>query len=394
MDWPSFTSGAFLACVALFALCALAFTHRMRSQFLLWVFIRAVMIGVLVVTFAPLGDFVFATPENATLVRVIATDLSIALTGPLLATYIEPEIAVPRVRKLLWAMLPGGAMLATLAPSIAYAGRLDWLHDFLILVLLGMLITGIAKALQAGSRPARFQAIAWAPGLAVGLVALYHELLLMGPMPIYAQAMLAAFLIEFVVTAAGIADGFMVMKRQRDEAYRDIDQARLASATDPLTGIANRRGLAREFAKSPRGRPDAVAVIDCDHFKRVNDMFGHDVGDEVLIAVAQALESEAAFPARMGGEEFVALLYGSDWQRHAERIRRQITIAVMEAVPELPFPVTASAGATAITAQDSLDDAFKRADKALYAAKDAGRDRLLVQSQGGTIGPRLVVKSA
>jgi diguanylate cyclase (GGDEF)-like protein len=131
-------------------------------------------------------------------------------------------------------------------------------------------------------------------------------------------------------------------------------------------------------------------VIDCDHFKRINDMFGHDVGDEVLIAVAEGLKHDNVFPARQGGEEFVVLLYGDDWQRLAETVRRRITISVLELVPEVPFPVTASAGLTQVGEQDTLDSAVKRGDDALYAAKDAGRDTLLLWQDGKHSQPRLV----
>ena len=118
-------------------------------------------------------------------------------------------------------------------------------------------------------------------------------------------------------------------------------------------------------------------MVDCDHFKRINDQFGHDVGDNVLCAIARSLDNEQLFAARLGGEEFVLLLYGENWQEAAELARRGITLAVRDAVPELPYPITASAGLAALEDADTLNTAMKRADRALYAAKEAGRNRSL-----------------
>ena len=143
---------------------------------------------------------------------------------------------------------------------------------------------------------------------------LTYELSTGQPMPYWQVAALFAILADFLFTGVGVIDGFMVIKRQRDAAVADVREARIAVATDPLTDIANRRGLALRFRDSGHARPRGLAVIDCDQFKRINDMFGHDVGDEVLIAVAEGLKHDNVFPARQGGEEFVVLLYGDDWQ--------------------------------------------------------------------------------
>ena len=168
-----------------------------------------------------------------------------------------------------------------------------------------------------------------------------------------------------------------------------------AALVDPMTGLYNRRYAIPHLAHTLRqsalsGASFAVMMADLDHFKRINDMFGHDTGDEVLIAVAEGLKQENVFPARQGGEEFVVLIYGEDYQRLAETVRRQITLSVLEKVPEVPFPVTASAGLTEVRPNDTLDSAVKRGDEALYAAKDAGRDQLLLWQDGKHSQPRLV----
>lgn len=166
-----------------------------------------------------------------------------------------------------------------------------------------------------------------------------------------------------------------------------IERARLhasleeLAARDTLTGLVNRRvfeeTLVREVARSKRTRePLSLVVVDVDHFKRVNDIHGHHVGDEVLRHVGKALGGSVRasdLVARFGGEEFVALLPGcgpADAHKVAENLRTAI------AADGPPVPVTASAGVASYPAQ-ATDGAslFEAADAALYEAKRGGRDR-------------------
>lgn len=157
------------------------------------------------------------------------------------------------------------------------------------------------------------------------------------------------------------------------------------SFSDPLTGIHNRRFftevLSRNLAMVRRGQQDFVlVVIDVDHFKRVNDLHGHNVGDEVLKTIAQRLSytlRDTDIIARYGGEEFVILLpgIGIDPARHvAERIRNSVSET---ALPELSWAMTISIGLTQAIANDSVETVFKRADQALYQAKQEGRNRVV-----------------
>jgi diguanylate cyclase (GGDEF)-like protein len=367
-----------MSCVLGFGASALALALIMRRQYIVWMAARAGAIGLLALTFPPSGTWLFATPEEFWIARLAATDLAIAVVGPLLATYIEPRVEARALRRFLWTLLPAGLALAVATPLLIRSPDLYWLHNLIVLGLVAMLITGLVGALRLGSRSARYQAVAWSPSIAVGLVALFFELVLLRAMPFYAEAMLAAFLFEFVVTAAGIGDGFVLINRQLALATAHVREATRVSTLDPLTGIANRRGLATRFADPDLRRPVAVAVIDCDHFKRINDKFGHDVGDEVLVAVAEALKDDDIFVGRLGGEEFVALIYGADWESLAEDARRRVSIGVRLRAPQLGTRVTASAGLARVRDDDTLRTAIKRADRALYAAKDAGRDRLMM----------------
>ncbi len=159
---------------------------------------------------------------------------------------------------------------------------------------------------------------------------------------------------------------------------------------DALTGVYNRRfGLIRlreEFKRAIRAdMPLSVAMLDIDHFKSINDTYGHLVGDRVLAAVASAARRtirEGDVLIRYGGEEFMILLVGAnaeDGALIAERIRRSIAeTSVADGAQTIH--VTISAGVAAMPAEgiDGEDDLVERADAALYAAKEQGRDRLVV----------------
>jgi diguanylate cyclase (GGDEF)-like protein len=165
-----------------------------------------------------------------------------------------------------------------------------------------------------------------------------------------------------------------------------------AAATDYLTDLPNRRtitgsGVARFNAARRTGGQFAVAIIDIDHFKSINDRFGHDVGDLALKHVAALLNQVCRGPhmlGRQGGEEFVALLDNAnpvDAHAAGERLR----LAIAEHPLNLssgPLAITASIGVSAIDARDKeFDDLLRRADLALYDAKAAGRNCVVLREE-------------
>lgn len=182
----------------------------------------------------------------------------------------------------------------------------------------------------------------------------------------------------------------------RDDTEDEEAVLRLASEalTDPLTGLANRRrfdeALVGEWRRAARQRaPLALLFVDVDRFKRFNDLYGHQRGDSCLHAVAQAIRACALRPgdlvARYGGEEFVLLLpdTDSDGASHlGEAVRHAVeALALPHAGNGRPGVVTVSVGvAAAAPAEDdglSPDHLARRADLALYVAKDAGRNRVM-----------------
>lgn len=153
------------------------------------------------------------------------------------------------------------------------------------------------------------------------------------------------------------------------------EQARL----DALTGLANRRALGTALDQALADGGDfCLALLDIDHFKKINDTHGHVAGDAVLVRVAAALRETAAergLLARYGGEEFAWLLPGTapgQARLHCERMREAVACASRD------LPVTISAGVTAGVAGDGLADVMQRADRALYAAKRGGRNRVVL----------------
>jgi diguanylate cyclase (GGDEF)-like protein len=184
----------------------------------------------------------------------------------------------------------------------------------------------------------------------------------------------------------GLGAGLLVAAALAGRAALQLRHLRAAAAVDPKTGLLNavawERAARRELAVAARAaRPVAVLLVDIDHFKRVNDRFGHLAGDEVLRRVGAVLRSgvrAADTVGRFGGEEFVAVLPGAgdvDALAVAERLRHRIR-AVRPAGGD---PISVSIGAScAPTDGVELATLLTAADRALYRAKEHGRDRVVL----------------
>ena len=160
----------------------------------------------------------------------------------------------------------------------------------------------------------------------------------------------------------------------------------MLSSQDPLTHALNRRAVAQvallELERSHRHQqPLSVMAMDLDHFKRVNDQFGHDVGDRVLVNFSKVVQGEMRktdYFARMGGEEFILLLPHTD-AGQALQMARRIQKTLADTTPAGLPACTCSIGLAQLTGEEqTLDSALKRADQALYRAKEDGRNRIEV----------------
>ncbi len=180
------------------------------------------------------------------------------------------------------------------------------------------------------------------------------------------------------LTAAGLAISYEQVQRQlRNRLHALADH-------DPLTGLLNRRGMGKRLRELDgflrrHQVPVTLALLDIDHFKKVNDEHGHDVGDRVLQELSAELRRifrSSDYIARWGGEEFLVALTNSNLAASTavlERLRCEIAASSAFSVS----PITLSMGATEWTADLDLASALKRADRALYGAKGRGRNALV-----------------
>jgi diguanylate cyclase len=179
-----------------------------------------------------------------------------------------------------------------------------------------------------------------------------------------------------------------VMEVEAQTFRNHLEEQRQRAMVDSLTGMANRAGLQKrmeeEFERWQRyGGELLMAVLDVDHFKSINDRFGHLAGDKVLRLIAQQLSRrlrKSDFIGRFGGEEFVLLLPGTTQEQAHTALE-----ALREGIEESPFhfktervTITISVGYTEFRPGDTLDSVFGRADGAMYQAKEQGRNRIML----------------
>ena len=184
-------------------------------------------------------------------------------------------------------------------------------------------------------------------------------------MTLYGSAILGIGFASFFMAAAGLGS-VQQLRQERDQ--------------DALTGLINRRALLAPWPELHR--TGAVVVIcDLDHFKRVNDTWGHPAGDAVLHSLALLLQAQTRPSDRVGrygGEEFILVLYGMTLAHARPRLEHLRTLVAQATWPRLPTEarLTLSLGAVQLAPQESLNEAIARADVQLYAAKQGGRNRL------------------
>jgi len=283
--------------------------------------------------------------------------------------------------------------------SFAAAGLargLDASYPILLLLLSPAMVVILARAANAMMRGAR-------PGVRVPYAVFALSLVLMAAailvraLVIYFGALFeydgARQLAELVLLVGGAVGstiavvGSILATGQRQEIeMHDLQQVlKRQATTDSLTGLSNRRHFFAEANALLAGGGDhAVILFDVDHFKSVNDAYGHDLGDLVLQRIAQLLTEELpqkASAARLGGEEFAALLPATQEtarvmaERVLERVRRHANEGILRQ------PVTLSAGVAAIRSGE-IDAAMRLADRRLYQAKHSGRARVIADGDG------------
>lgn len=356
-----------------------AFYRILREPFVLWH--SALTLSLLATILVSSGlSVVLFDPPAMTLSWITTLVFGITIASGLMFThsFIEPGLMHPLLRRLL----PYCAVLALLLSAFHAAFPFvmrpiqSSVYTAAFAPILVIFLVATVDALRRGSIAARFQAVGYAPMILVGLIRLGTGV---APWLDSADAMLMFYVgcvCEVFLTTLGVADRLMTIRRERDRAINQADFLERLSETDPLTGLLNRRAIEGQFRQLRAEGFNTLAIIDLDHFKSINDANGHSVGDAVLQGVASALQPTSNVRAyRLGGEEFVLLLRGGDAGLQAERRRKSISTIVAHEVPGLQQPVTASMGIADCHGDDEFVTVYDRADRLLYEAKSAGRNR-------------------
>lgn len=325
-----------------------------------------------------------------------ALSMQIAPMGIMIAVaagsrFMNGTLAVHEVSPVLALVLRGCGWLALAGLVASALGLIGYRAAQSLVTVLGLLVTGAvlpAAYIRArrGERVARYMLAGWtfytagaitAAGLLRG-----HVEPTLWTQHVYPLSTLTEVSAWMVVLGLRV----QTIHRSADRARVETETQRALAHTDALTGLPNRRGLQQHLAQTlPRANPQhllAVYLLDLDGFKPINDRYGHDVGDALLVAVGQRLQAQlrgSDVVARLGGDEFVVLATSLADEATAAGLGHKLLGAF-----ETPFQVAGQHCEVGITAGYALapldgrtaDELIKRADAAMYAGKQAGRGRV------------------
>jgi diguanylate cyclase (GGDEF)-like protein len=382
-----FTSMA-LSALLLLGLVATIYAVALRRWMLL---LFAVWVGCSAIYVLVMSGEAAALPLDPTLLResmrvsAVATNVGTVAVYGFVVSFLGIRVHFPRMARVMIAMLVATALLVGVVivdpRSVFAAQTLN-----LIVMALAVMSFGAAIArARAGSPQGWFFLVGWGAVTAAGFARASYFLRHEGTPP----------LLEWLYPLAQVFGAFVLVlatARAARYAEREMQVARKRATIDPLTRLPNRaqldEGLARLMEQSRNdGTPLALMYLDLDHFKAINDRFGHAAGDRCLALVSAILRRHvrpADLVARYGGEEFVIVLEGAGHAR-ASQAAEALRAAVADARVEhegLVIPVAASIGLTDLRPDDSMEELLKRADEALYRAKQGGRNRVEVDFAG------------
>ncbi len=334
------------------------------------------------------GGMAVQFPNLPHTARLLTSYLLLAFVAALalqfITDFIEDSKLPPRLRFLARhsGLLCIVAALVVIFAQLAGSPSWVWLADRIYVVAfmpLPFLVVGVTTvAWRRGSASVRVLAIAWAVPLVIALVRIAHALHLIDVGLFVQYALVAAMSIEALLSSLAMSFRIKLITDERDRARADERAARHLASVDSLTGLLNRRALLEQVLDWQSPEPLRLLLVDIDHFKRINDRYGHLVGDEVLRDVAETLAIRAELRgsvARMGGEEFC--LIGTSEELH-EGIALGILSDMRTRAMAGHIHLTVSVGMAdgMVLCEDDWRELYRRADDALYRAKTAGRNRM------------------
>lgn len=201
-------------------------------------------------------------------------------------------------------------------------------------------------------------------------------------------------LLKATSRATSLKSNFVKTSQELDQVRETLARSDKSARTDSLTGLSNRRGLDEQMKVAQirameTGKPLSIMLVDIDHFKRFNDTYGHQIGDQVLRLVSGVFKEqlrEDDFPARYGGEEMIGVLENTKLETAraiAERVRNKISERKMtkRSTGEELGKLSVSIGVAEFQPGESVGDLIERADRALYQAKRTGRNRTVAETE-------------
>jgi len=365
------------------------FYGALRYNFMLW---HSLMIGATVVyTYSSSGLILISFPETSLITKMLinywALAIGVAVSGIFLLRFVEQGKIAPWLQTTIFvtAMLP--VFVTALVMRIDGGYSMDarnYYHASFLPVFFLVLYT-MAHALRRGSIAIWFQIAGWTPIVLFGLDRVARGMDLYIGWPVLDYGLYFALVMETIILALGVAYRILRLRQQHENTLSKQVELTLLADTDGLTMMNNRRSFEREFESNQREhRYSHLAILDIDFFKRVNDRYGHEIGDKVLRVVGRELDATPHFAARIGGEEFALLMPHDSRKKHKAypalaltEICETLIRAVHDEVPEIQESVTFSVGVAPIIKRASLRSVMATADRRLYDAKGNGRNQIV-----------------
>ncbi|WP_159017489.1 sensor domain-containing diguanylate cyclase [Cognatiluteimonas profundi] len=313
------------------------------------------------------------------LVATLATIVSVSF----LVDFGELRARTPRLsRVLVWVgcYAPALTLVLLAAPWPQDKSWFPNLGNALLMLANALAIVCLLLAWRRGGRYAGMMLLAWVPLVAVSTARAVQlsSGTALTPLLEYGLPLVLAF--AAVVLMLGMANRMLAFRRERDRAQLEAER-------DPLTGVLNSAGIKRRLdwalaASEASHQPLTVLFLDIDHFKRINDSHGHAIGDACLGALVRIITAELQYGdhvGRLGGEEFLLVMPGVNRRSArdtAESIRRSVETRCRQ-IAGVPLEMTVSIGVADSRPDDTVGDLIARADAAMYAAKGAGRNRVV-----------------